>query len=167
MRFGSSFFAHELPDILYRIEIGCGPLNELAISVLQRQMGEQSEYVFPYKGKPLTQVNTKHWRAALKRAGITDFRWRNLRHTWAGWLRQSDVSTWVLQELGGWKSEKMVRRYAHMLVKNLQPYADRPILEGKTGHTALKEERSRRVHRRWHSDSRPRLQLVAGTDLSH
>ena len=39
-------------------------------------------------------------------------------------LRQSDVPTWVLQELGGWKSESMVRRYAHMWVKHLQPYAD-------------------------------------------
>ncbi|WP_179188084.1 hypothetical protein [Sphingomonas sp. IBVSS2] len=39
-------------------------------------------------------------------------------------LRQSDVPTWVLQELGGWMSESMVRRYAHMSVKHLQPYAD-------------------------------------------
>ena len=41
--------------------------------------------------------------------------------------RQNDVPTWVLQELGGWKSESMVRRYAHMSVKHLQPYADQLI----------------------------------------
>ena len=57
------------------------PLNDLAISVLQRRMGEQSEHVFAYKGKSLGQVNTSTWRAALKRAGITDFRWHDLRHT--------------------------------------------------------------------------------------
>ncbi len=34
------------------------------------------------------------------------------------------MPTWVLQELGGWKSETMVRRYAHMSVKHLQTYAD-------------------------------------------
>jgi site-specific recombinase XerC len=92
--------------------------------------------VFTYAGRPIWQVNTKHWRAALKRAGITDFRWHDLRHTWASRLRQNDVPTWVLQELGGWKSEAMVRRYAHMSTKHLQPYADQLIFEAKSGHTA-------------------------------
>ena len=66
----------------------------------------------------------------MKRAGIADFRWHDLRHTLASWLRQNDVPTWVLQELGGWKSEAMVRRYAHMSTKHLQPYADQLIFEG-------------------------------------
>jgi len=35
----------------------------------------------------------------------------------------------VLQELGGWKSEAVVRRYAHMPEKHLQPFADQPIFE--------------------------------------
>jgi hypothetical protein len=39
------------------------------------------------------------------------------------------VPTGVLQELGGWKSEPMVRRYAHMSVKHLQPYSDQLIFE--------------------------------------
>lgn len=76
------------------------PLNDLAISVLQRQMGKQCEHVFTYAGRPIEQVNTKHWRVALKRAGITDFHWHDLRHTCASWLRQNGVPTWVLQELG-------------------------------------------------------------------
>lgn len=61
---------------------------------------------------------------ALKRFSQTP-----LRHTWASWLRQNYVPTWVLQELGGWKSEAMVRRYAHMSVKHLQPFADQLIFE--------------------------------------
>ena len=114
-------------------------------------MGEQSEYVFTYKGKPLGQVNTKTWRGALKRAGITDFRWHDLRHAWASWLRQNDVPTWVLQELGGWKSESMVRRYAHMSVKHLAPYADQLIFEGKTGHTAPLGDPPPARHKNTHS----------------
>ncbi|WP_407699095.1 tyrosine-type recombinase/integrase [Sphingopyxis solisilvae] len=39
-------------------------------------------------------------------SGITDFRWHDLRHTWASWLRQNDVPTWVLQELGGWNRNR-------------------------------------------------------------
>ena len=81
--------------------------------------GQAPERVFTYKGKPLNSANTRTWRLALEKAsGIKDFRWHDLRHTWATWLRQADVPTWVLQELGGWKSETMVRRYAHLSVKH-------------------------------------------------
>jgi len=100
------------------------PLNEAALAVLEGEQGKHPDKVFTYKGEPLRSANTKAWQAALKRAGIRDFRWHDLRHTWASWLRQEDVPTWVLQELGGWKSEAMVRRYAHMSVKHLAPYSD-------------------------------------------
>lgn len=50
------------------------------------------------------------------------------------WLRQNDVPTWVLQELGGWKSETMVRRYAHLSVKHLQPYADQLIFRADAAY---------------------------------
>lgn len=107
------------------------PLNSVAIEVLERQVGKHRKYVFTYRGRHLKSANTKTWRAALKACGIRDFRWHDLRHTWATWLRQNDVPTWVLQELGGWKSESMVRRYAHMSVKHLQPYADQLIFEAQ------------------------------------
>lgn len=112
------------------------PLNDVAIGVLERQRGKHRVRVFTYRGKPLNSANTKTWRKALKAAGIKDFRWHDLRHTWATWLRQADVPTWVLQELGGWKSEAMVRRYAHMSVKHLQPYADQLTLPDTVAETA-------------------------------
>lgn len=62
----------------------------------------------------LEVLNTRSWRKALKRAGITNFRWHDLRHTWASWLVQRRVPLFVLQELGGWQSAEMVRRYAHL-----------------------------------------------------
>lgn len=62
----------------------------------------------------LEVVNTRSWRKALKRAGITNFRGHDLRHTWASWLVQRRVPLFVLQELGGWQSAEMVRRYAHL-----------------------------------------------------
>jgi len=49
------------------------------------------------------------------------------------------VPTWVLQELGGWKSESMVRRYAHMSVKHLQPYSDLLINVPQLGSTVIRE----------------------------
>ena len=81
--------------------------------------------MFSYRGKPVTQVSTKAWYAALARAGIKDFRWHDLRHTWASWHVQSGTPLFALQELGGWESTAMVRRYAHLAADHLAPYADR------------------------------------------
>jgi integrase len=95
------------------------PLNNLAIEILKRQCGKHPERVFTYKGKPVTWVNMRGWRNALKRAGIFDFRWHDLRHTWASWLIQRGTPLYDLHEMGGWKSEAMVRRYAHLAPENL------------------------------------------------
>jgi integrase len=81
--------------------------------------------VFNYLGKPIRQVSTKAWYEAYKRAGITDFRWHDLRHTRASWLVQIGTRLHALQELGGWESAEMVRRYAHFSAEHLVPYADR------------------------------------------
>jgi integrase len=68
-------------------------------------------------------VNTRAWRNALKRAGITDFRWHDLHHTWASWLIQNGTSLYDLQEMGGWKSAAMVRRYAHLAPGHMARHA--------------------------------------------
>lgn len=101
------------------------PLSAMAVIVLRKQIGRHAQYVFTYHGQPVQQVNTKAWRAALKRAGITDFRWHDLRHTWASWHAQAGTPLHVLQELGGWESSEMVRRYAHLSSEHLAEYVER------------------------------------------
>jgi integrase len=96
---------------------------DLAVEVLERQRGKHSERVFTYEGNPIRYVNTKAWRNALKRAGITDFRWHDLRHTWASWLIQNGTPLYDLQEMGGWKSAAMVRRYAHLAPAHMARHA--------------------------------------------
>lgn len=99
------------------------PLNDDAVQVVARQLAKHREYVFTYRGKRITQVSTKAWYAALKRAGIEDFRWHDLRHTWASWHAQDGTPLFALQELGGWQSPEMVRRYARLSVQHLTGYA--------------------------------------------
>lgn len=60
---------------------------------------------------------------ALKRAGIEDFRWHDLRHTWASWHVQGGTPLFALQELAGWETERMVRRYAHLAAEHLAGWA--------------------------------------------
>ena len=100
------------------------PLNQQALALLESLKGQHSTHVFSYKGQPLLRVNTRAWRDALKRAGIANFRWHDLRHTWASWLRQNGVPTWALQQLAGWKTPLMADRYAHIAVDHLAPYSE-------------------------------------------
>jgi integrase len=61
----------------------------------------------------------------LERAGIENFRWHDLRHTWASWHRQSGTPTHELQRFGGWRSWVMVERYAHLAPDHLAKAANR------------------------------------------
>ena len=101
------------------------PLNAEAVLLVRKQVGRHLTHVFSYQGKPIRQVSTKAWYAALARAGITDFRWHDLRHTWASWHVQNGTPLFALQELGGWESPEMVRRYAHLSADHLAPFAER------------------------------------------
>ena len=65
------------------------------------------------------------WYKGLKTAGIENFRWHDLRHTWASWHVQAGTPLHVLQELGGWESVEMVRKYAHFSSEHLSEYVDR------------------------------------------
>ena len=100
------------------------PLNSDAVAIVQKQLGKHPTRAFSFRGRPITQVSTKAWYEALKRAGIEDFRWHDLRHTWASWHVQNGTPLFALQELGGWESSEMVRRYAHLAADHLAPYAD-------------------------------------------
>lgn len=109
------------------------PLNAEALAVLQERRGSNAEYVFTFDGKPVWQVNTKSWRKAVKAAGLDDFRWHDLRHTWASWHAQAGTPLNVLQELGGWSSFEMVLRYAHLSAAHLLPHAERIVLSAGGG----------------------------------
>lgn len=101
------------------------PLNAEAVLLIRKLIGKHPTHVFSYHGHPILQVSTKAWYKALERAGIEDFRWHDLRHTWASWHVQGGTPLFALQELGGWESPEMVRRYAHLAADHLAPYADR------------------------------------------
>ena len=108
------------------------PLNELAYAVLQKQIGKHPTWVFTFRGEPIVfQTSTRAWKEALKRAGIEDFRWHDLRHTFATWHRQAGTPTHELQKLGGWKTGSMVERYAHVAPEALQGAAARLDVLGK------------------------------------
>jgi integrase len=99
------------------------PLNDEAIKIIREQLGKHHEYVFTYKSNKIIVANNNAWRKALKRAGIENFRWHDLRHTWASHHIQNGTLLHILKELGGWSDLSMVLRYAHLSSKHLEDYA--------------------------------------------
>lgn len=127
------------------------PLNDEAMAIILELQGNHETNVFTYRGQPIKKANTPAWRKALDRAGIRpyfpppsagegaraiypqhdiksykylDFRWHDLRHTWASWHAEAGTPLLVLQELGGWKSYDMVLRYSHLSESHIASFSN-------------------------------------------
>ncbi|MBI2889951.1 MAG: site-specific integrase [Nitrospirae bacterium] len=60
------------------------------------------------------------WVSARRRAGFPDFRFHDLRHTFASWLAINGLDILTIKELLGHKDIKMTLRYAHLSPWNLK-----------------------------------------------
>ncbi len=69
--------------------------------------------VFTYHGKAIHDTNSSI-ASARKNAGIEDFRFYDLRHTFASRLVQQGVSLYEVMHLTDHKSVSMVQRYAYL-----------------------------------------------------
>lgn len=102
------------------------PLNADAKAVLEALEGDHPQYVFTYQGQPIkTAITNNAWYNAVKKAGLFDLRFHDLRHTWASWHRQAGTTCDELKDLGGWKSRSMVDRYAKFATEQLTIAASR------------------------------------------
>jgi integrase len=73
-----------------------------------------SPYVFTdSEGKKIKDIK-RSFKSALRRAGIKDFRFHDLRHTFASHLVMAGVDIVTVRKLMGHKSIKMTLRYAHL-----------------------------------------------------
>ncbi len=100
------------------------PLNETALSVIREQMGKHLTHVFTYKSKPIAKAGSTAWQNALAQAQIDNFRWHDLRHTWATRHVMAGTPLHILKELGGWHSIEMVMVYAHLSSDHLKGFAE-------------------------------------------
>jgi integrase len=98
-------------------EIRSIPINNaLYKELLILSNGNENEFVFTKKdGKPFTDIR-RSYKTALKRAGIENFRFHDLRHNFGSWLVMSGENIRTVQELLGHKDIKMTMRYSHLSV---------------------------------------------------
>lgn len=83
--------------------------------ILATLLKNGSPYVFPgaKAGRPRRDIN-HCFRKALRQAKIPNFHFHDLRHTWASRMAMAGADLLAIKELGGWKTLKMVNRYAHL-----------------------------------------------------
>src|ERR1700722_5916251 len=67
-------------------------LNGAAKAILEQVRGVNQEYVFSYKGKPITRMNNTAWCRARLAAGLSQVRVHDLKHTFGRRLRAAGVS---------------------------------------------------------------------------
>ena len=102
------------------------PLNRTAMAVLDEILAAPVHHikrVFTYRGKPLQDYG-KAWFKARDRAGLPDFPWHGLRHTFASWLGQSGASEMVIDQLCGWAEKDTRSIYTHLDTEHLRPFSE-------------------------------------------
>jgi integrase len=121
------------------------PLNSVALAAFQelfsRSRGEGPVFV-DTQGDLLKGY--KHWFVpAVRKAGLGDFTWYCLRHTFASRLAMAGVDLRTVAELMGHKTIQMTMRYAHLAlahnlaaVERLTPGAGRELPEGASATTS-------------------------------
>jgi len=101
------------------------PMNSTVkdlLSELKRIRFINSDFVFHDKtGNRLSASTVRHaFYRACKKAGITNFKFHDTRHTHASWLAQSGVDIYTISRLLGHKRITMTQRYAHLAPDNLR-----------------------------------------------
>lgn len=73
-----------------------------------------TKLIFPGNDHMKPACLRKSWDAALKNAGIQDFRFHDLRHSAASYLAMNGATLAEISEVLGHKTLQMVKRYAHL-----------------------------------------------------
>jgi integrase len=91
------------------------PMNKaVRTALLSIKKQPDSPYVFCNKEKR-SNVNIRcAFARALKKAGIKEFRWHDLRHTTGSLLCMSGIDINTVREILGHTTTKMTQRYAHL-----------------------------------------------------
>ena len=119
------------------------PMNQAVDAALMSLPGPKDEGpVFCKRdGSAWGRIETG-FKTALKRAGISNFRFHDLRHTCASWLVMDGATPMEVKELLGHRDLKMTLRYAHLAPGRLRDAVSRldkvfgAMAESPDGHVS-------------------------------
>lgn len=83
----------------------------------------------PARGRVHADIKSpRHWfEAAVKKAGVTNFTWHCLRHTFCSWLVMNGVDILTVSKLAGHKSIMMTMRYSHLAPSILDEACEKTV----------------------------------------
>lgn len=103
------------------------PINNSLRATLQgltRRLDSQYVFCNPDTGNPYDKDLKRSFNTALRRAGIKDFHFHDLRHTFASHLVMAGVDITTVSRLLGHKSLTMTLRYSHLAPEHLSRAVD-------------------------------------------
>jgi len=140
-------------------EVRIIPINGLLYQELRR-MPRNGEYLFSKEdGRPYGDPK-RAFKSALKSACIKDFRFHDLRHTFASHLALSGIDIRTIQELLGHKDIRLTMRYSHLSPGHLQEAVN--ILGTKLAHSVREKKPS---YVSYEKSMAPVAQLDRATDF--
>jgi integrase len=115
--------------LLPRAKAGARPviLSAEAQKLLRAQLERHaSEWVFPTRwGRPYDRCYVSRvFRRAARAVGLRDFHFHDLRHHGATMALNAGFTAPIVMALGGWKTERMMRRYAAVTDQTLRAAAE-------------------------------------------
>jgi integrase len=115
--------------LLPQAKAGARPviLSDAARKILLQQLEAHGrEWVFPNPdGRPWSRHYVSHvFRKAARIAGLKDFHFHDLRHHGATMALNKGFTAPIVMALGGWKTERMMRRYAAVTNQTLRAAAE-------------------------------------------
>lgn len=106
--------------------VNLNPVAVKALTALQTDPEDPAAPVFISHRSSEALQGARHWfKKALATARIKNFRWHDLRHTFASRLAMTGSGVRTLQEALGHKSPSMAMRYTHLTSDFLQDAVDR------------------------------------------
>ncbi len=99
------------------------PLSDKAIrtirDMLEHRPATNSPYLFTKPDGSRFADMKNGFEAARKRAGLDDFRWHDLRHSFASWFVQGGGDLYHLSRILGHANVQMTARYSHLRTDDL------------------------------------------------
>lgn len=99
------------------------PLSSLALTtireLLEQRSRPRSAYLFCRANGVRIGNPRKAFEGACERAGLADFRFHDLRHTFASWFVQEGGDLYRLSRILGHTTLQMSSRYAHLRTDDL------------------------------------------------
>ncbi len=107
-------------------------LNRVARSVVDSVRDRHAEFVFTFRGKPVTRMLNTAWLRARRVAGLPGVRVHDLKHTFGRRLRAAGVGFEDRQDLLGHRSGRITTHYSAAELSRLVGAANRVCDRGES-----------------------------------